>query len=66
MDDHAKMVFIYRQRAEELRVMIPDMKDRMYAKILEKIAADYDRLAEIQERIAELGQATKRREPDSR
>jgi hypothetical protein len=54
MNEHAEKAFVYRQRAEELRAMIPDMKDRTYAKILEKIATDYDRLADIQEQLATI------------
>jgi hypothetical protein len=53
MNGPAEKAFMYRLRAEELKAMIPDMKDRVYAKILENIADDYYRLADMQEQIAE-------------
>jgi hypothetical protein len=53
MDENQERAFQYRQRAEELRAIIPDMKDPVCRETLVKVAADYDRLAEVQERIAE-------------
>jgi hypothetical protein len=52
MNGHNEKALEYRLKAEELRSMIPDMKDRSSREILEKIAADYDHLAIVQERLA--------------
>ena len=38
--------------AEELRAILPEMKDPLYRKILEKIILDYDKLAVAQEKLA--------------
>jgi len=50
--EHSDRALLYRKRADELKAIIPDMNDRIYAKVLEKIAADYDQLAETEERIS--------------
>jgi hypothetical protein len=52
MDEHTHKAFIYRQRAEELRVMIPDMNDAHARDVFLRIAADYETLALIQDRLA--------------
>jgi hypothetical protein len=52
MDEHTQKAFAYRQRAEELRVTIPDMKDAQARAVLLRIAADYETLAIIQDRLA--------------
>jgi hypothetical protein len=52
MNEHQKRAVRYRNRAEELRAIIPDMKDPISRETLVKIAADYDRLAETQEKLA--------------
>ena len=54
MDGHAEKAFVYRQRAEELRVIAADMKDEANRQILLRIAADYDRLATIQDQLASV------------
>lgn len=51
MDEHDKKALEYRLKAEELRSMIPDMKDPNTCEVLEKIAAGYDHLALVQERL---------------
>jgi hypothetical protein len=53
MDEHEERAFRYRQRAEELRTITPNMKDETYREILTRIAADYDRLADTHERLAQ-------------
>jgi len=52
MNGHNKKALEYRMKADELRSMIPDMKDRGTREIFEKIAGDYDHLALVQERLA--------------
>ncbi len=54
MDEHEERAFKYRQKAEEVRAMIPDMNDRNIRETLEKIAADYDILAGVQDSLARL------------
>ncbi len=54
MDEHEERAFKYRQKAEEVRAMIPDMNDRNIRETLEKIAADYDILAGVQDSLASL------------
>jgi len=53
MNEHEKKALDYRMKAEELRSMIPDMKDQNTREVLEKIAADYDHLATVQMKLAE-------------
>jgi hypothetical protein len=48
----AEKAFRYRSYAEKLKVKIRNMRDRHCAKILENIAADYDRLAEIEDQLS--------------
>jgi uncharacterized membrane protein (DUF106 family) len=52
----AEKAFRYRSYAQELKVKIRKMRDRRCAKILENIAADYDRLAAIQEQLSKSDQ----------
>ena len=52
MDEHEARAFRYRQRAEELRAILTDMKDEVSCETLVKIAADYDPLADIQDGLA--------------
>ena len=52
MDGHAERAFLYRQKAEELRGMISDMKDQQTRETLESIARGYDQLANVQESLA--------------
>jgi hypothetical protein len=52
MHEHTQKAFVYRQRAEELRVMITDMKDEETHAVLLRIAADYEHLALIQDQLA--------------
>lgn len=57
MNEHDKRAFDYRQKAVELRAMIPDMKDRHSRDTLEKIAAGYDQLANVQDSLARADKA---------
>ena len=52
MNDREKFVYQCRQRAEELKVVLSEMKDRQTRQIIENIIRDYDRIADIQERLA--------------
>lgn len=52
MGEHAERAFKYRQKAEELRAMIPDMTDYQSRETLAKIAAGYDQLAKVQDTLA--------------
>lgn len=52
MNEHEERAFKYRQKADELRAILPDMKDPLYRKILERIILDYDKLAVAQEKLA--------------
>lgn len=52
MDGHKARALKYRLKAEELRSMLPDMKDEQSRKTLERIAIDYDHLAMLQEMLA--------------
>lgn len=54
MDGHAEQAFKYRQKAEELRAMIPDMKDQHARETLEKLAVGYDQLAKAQDNLARV------------
>jgi hypothetical protein len=54
MEGHAERAFVYRQRAEELRVIAADIKDEANHRILLRIAADYERLAVIQDQLASV------------
>jgi hypothetical protein len=42
----------YRQRAEELRATIPDLKDQQTREMIEKVAAGWDQLARVQDNLA--------------
>ena len=50
----------YRQRAEELRVIAADTRDRSAKKTLVDIAEDYERMARSRERIHQTEPKTKR------
>lgn len=52
MDGHGEKAFLYRQRAEELRVMADDVKDRRTREVLLRLAHDYERLAVMQDQLA--------------
>jgi len=52
MNEHAERAFIYRQRAEELRTIAEDTIASTPREILLKLAADYERLASIQDKLA--------------
>lgn len=52
MDGHSEQALQYRQRAEELRAILPDMKDEFCRKTVEKIILDYEKLARIQDKLA--------------
>lgn len=52
MNGHKERALQYRLKAEELRAMIPDMKDEQTRDTLENIARGYDRLATIQKHLA--------------
>ena len=52
MDEYEERAYQYRQRAEELRAILPDMKDPASRKTLIKLAEDYDRLADRQEKLS--------------
>ena len=52
MNDHEGRVLLYRQRADELRMTATAMIDPYASKSLRKVAAAYDHLAGIQERLA--------------
>lgn len=52
MGEHAERAFRYRQKAEELRAMIPEMTDYQSRETLAKIAAGYDQLAKVQDTLA--------------
>jgi hypothetical protein len=52
MNEHAERAFIYRQQAEELRTIAEDTVAATPREILLKLAADYERLASIQDKLA--------------
>ena len=52
MDGHEERAYMYRQKAEELRVVAIGMKDPENRKMMLKMADDYDRLARIQDHMA--------------
>lgn len=52
MSEHNKRAFDYRQKAEELRTMVPDMTDPVAREMLEKIAAGYDQMARTHDSLA--------------
>jgi hypothetical protein len=54
MDHHKRTALQFRQRAEECRATARYLKDENARKVLLDVAADYERLAELQERLAEL------------
>jgi hypothetical protein len=58
---HEERAFQYRQKAEELRAMIPDMRDGHTRVTLEKIAAGYDQLARVQDNLAKADKAIGKR-----
>jgi hypothetical protein len=51
--DEANTATRYRQRAEELRVIVESSRDGRTRKLLLGVAEDYDRMAETMERIAQ-------------
>lgn len=57
MNEHQRIAFGYRQKAVELRAMILDFKNPVTHATIEKVAAAYDRLADIQERLAREDEA---------
>lgn len=52
MNEHEQRALKYREKAEELRAILPSMKDPLYRKILEKLIVDYGKLADAQEKLA--------------
>lgn len=52
MSEHQQRAFRYRQRAEELRMILPDLKDPHTRKAIERIIRDYDKLAEMKQQLA--------------
>ena len=50
----------YREKAEELRAMLEDIKDDFARGTLERVAAGYDELAQIQEKLAEADKLVRR------
>lgn len=54
MDGHAERALKYRQKAEVLRAMMADFRDRQTHETFKKLAADYERLASVQEMLAHL------------
>ena len=57
MDEYEDRAHQYRQRAEELRAILPDMHDPICRETLIKIAAGYDRLADAQEQLGQESRA---------
>lgn len=47
MDGHEDRARLYHQRSDELKLIASDMADDYCRKLLQRIAADYDRLAVI-------------------
>ena len=54
MNEFDERAFQYRQRAEELRNIIPDMKDSHTRETIERIIRNYDNLADEQEKLAKF------------
>ena len=54
MDQHESWAIRYRNRAEELRVTARYTRDHNAQKVLLEVAADYERLAELQESLAAI------------
>lgn len=52
MSEHDKRAFGYRQKAEELRALLPDMTDPAARQMLEKIADGYDQMARTHDSLA--------------
>jgi len=52
MNQYETFAFQCRQRAEELRAILPDMKDRYCRETVEKIILNYDNLAAAQEKLS--------------
>jgi ERCC4-type nuclease len=57
MGGHGESARRYRDKAEELRAMIPHTNDQNAREILETIASNYDLLASVQENLAKLDKA---------
>lgn len=57
MGRHDNSARRYRDKAEELRAMIPNMADQNAREILEKIASNSDLLANAQETLARVDRA---------
>lgn len=55
MSEHEKRAFGYRQKADELRAMLPDMTDPPARQMLEKIVDGYDQMARTQDSLAKAG-----------
>ena len=54
MGEYAKRAFELRQRAEELRMIGPGLRNEWTRETFLKLANNYDELADIHERIATL------------
>jgi hypothetical protein len=54
MGEYAKRAFELRQRAEELRMIEPGLRDKWTRETFLRLADNYDDLADIHERIATL------------
>ncbi|HXE04934.1 MAG TPA: hypothetical protein VN579_03030 [Bryobacteraceae bacterium] len=65
MGDDAEAATRYRQRAEEVRVIAESSKDPKTRKTLLGISADYERMAQSLDRIAETDRQIKTRQRKS-
>jgi hypothetical protein len=57
MDEYADRAQRYRQRADELRAILPDMRDQMCRGTVMKIAEGYDHLTVSQDQLGEESRA---------
>ena len=57
MDEYEERAYQYRQRAEELRAILPDMKDPHTRETVERIIRGYDKLAIAQDRLSQENKA---------
>jgi cation transport regulator ChaB len=57
MNEYEDRARQYRQRAEELRAILPDMHDQVCRDTLIKIAAGYDKLADEQDQFGKESRA---------
>jgi hypothetical protein len=57
MSEHDNTARRYRDKAEELRALIPHTKDENAREILEKLATSYDFLASVQDQLGRVDKA---------